>query len=95
MSKATDDTTHIRVKKATLARLRQLAEGIAARVESNHPHPLPVDAEPINPAGCGVSMDALLNFLLDRLDDQRSGRKARKERAKQARQADQADDQQQ
>lgn len=89
MTTPKEDTTHIRLRIATAARLRALAHRIAADEHHRARAHVQVDPEPINPAGCGVSMDQLVNYLCDQLDAHRKRTRLQQERAKAKRKAPQ------
>lgn len=73
------------VAEGTRARLQQLARELAAAHENNRKVTVEVDPEPINPLCCGVSMDALLTFLLDQYYGHKARNKRQLEKAREAR----------
>lgn len=75
-----DDYTHIRVRKSTLARLREYGAHLADRALVGLPGGLDPNPEQINPRGVGVSMDAVIVKLLSRVLAKRA--RARKSAAK-------------
>ncbi len=73
-------TTHVRVKVSTLARLKREAEKQLQLILNGEVFPLDVELtdDPINPLCNGLSLDALINIVLDRIDSHR--RRAKKQR---------------
>jgi hypothetical protein len=58
-------TTHVRLKKSTLARLRRVSTALIDSIEKGLRDDLGVNQEAINPRGTGLSMDAVICLLLD------------------------------
>jgi hypothetical protein len=75
-----DDYCMVRIRKSTRRRLRQENVHLVERYEQGLTGGLPADAERINPAGTGLSMDRLILYLLDLVQGHRE--RARKASAK-------------
>jgi len=75
---ASGDYTKISVHRATLRRLRSEAAALAAAYARGQNVSVDVAPDTINPECCGVSMDALINALLDEREAHRErGRRYR------------------
>lgn len=73
--------THVRVRKATLARMQLAARRIVQLVEEGIIPDPGVNPEPKNPAAIGLSMDQLITVLLDERDaHNRRARESRRRR---------------
>lgn len=80
----------VRVKVETLERLQREAARIVAAVENGTRDDPGINPEQINPACNGLSLDALINLLLDKPAATLRRRREQREREKAARQAGQA-----
>lgn len=87
-----DTWTHIRVRKATLARLREVARRLVQLHEQGLVTVDEIDPEPKNPLACGLSDDALINRLLD--DRDAHNRRAREQRTRRRRERSSGEDRQ-
>jgi hypothetical protein len=82
MSRARPGLTHIQVSILTRDRLRAFLARMIEEQERGTRDDLDIHPEPINPASLGVSMDWLINYLIDAMDSHRRRARESRERAK-------------
>lgn len=79
------DSTHVRVSRATLVRLRAAVQSVLEQAEMGRYAHAPINPEPINPRCPGLSMDGMIGLLLDELARHRErGRRQSRRRRKSA-----------
>jgi len=61
---ARDETTHVRLRKATVAKLKEIRDRLIASQEAGLRNDLDVNPEPINPRGSGLSIDQVILALI-------------------------------
>lgn len=73
------------VSLKTRERLRNIERAIVAQVEAGTRGDFNIDPEPINPQGSGLSMDQVINYLIDQLEAHRTRAKEQRQRRKKGR----------
>ena len=76
------DFTKVNVRKSTLARLKALAANLVHQNELNRRADACLNPEPINPRAGEMSLDALLNLLMDEIPRKRKAAKESREKRK-------------